>query len=188
MASLELDAGSYAIQPCHILSYDSRKADGTLPRIRVGKYTSIAHNCTFVASQHRIDTMTTSPNVPGGLRLFGDRPGNPTSFSRGDIVIGSDVWIGANCTVLDGVTIGHGTVVAAGAVVAKDLPPYVVAAGVPARPIRPRFGPAEVAALLELRWWDLPPGTIPPEAFALTDVRQFVALLKKVGSNPQGGA
>ncbi len=75
---------------------------------------------------------------------------------RGDIVIGNDVWIGYEAVVLSGVTIGDGAIVAARSVVTKDVPPYTIVGGVPARPIRKRFGQETIGALLELKWWDWP--------------------------------
>ena len=75
---------------------------------------------------------------------------------RGDIVIGNDVWIGYEAVILSGVAIGDGAIVAARSVVTKDVPPYTIVGGVPARPIRRRFDQEAIDALLELRWWDWP--------------------------------
>jgi acetyltransferase-like isoleucine patch superfamily enzyme len=72
------------------------------------------------------------------------------------VTIGSDVWIGARTLVLDGISVGDGAVIAAGAVVTRDVPPYAVVGGVPARPIRYRFDDAVIAELLDWRWWELP--------------------------------
>ncbi len=76
--------------------------------------------------------------------------------TKGDVVIGNDVWLGDESTIMSGVTIGDGAVVAARAVVTRDVPPYTIVAGNPARPIRKRFTDQLIAMLLELRWWDLP--------------------------------
>lgn len=76
--------------------------------------------------------------------------------NRGDIVIGSDVWIGYEAVVLSGVTIGDGAIIGTRAVVTKDVPPYTIVGGVPARPIRKRFDDRTIAVLLRLRWWDWP--------------------------------
>jgi hypothetical protein len=83
-----------------------------------------------------------------------DIPGSP--FGKGDVVIGSDCWIGAGSAILSGVTIGDGAVVAARAVVAKNVPPYAVVAGNPAKVVRFRFGNETIARLLDVRWWNLP--------------------------------
>lgn len=76
--------------------------------------------------------------------------------NRGDIVIGNDVWIGYEAVILAGVTVGDGAIIGARAVVTKDVPPYTIVGGVPARPIRRRFPEETVSALLQLRWWDWP--------------------------------
>ena len=70
--------------------------------------------------------------------------------------IGHDVWIGANALILPEVTIGDGAVIAAGAVVTRDVPPYAIVGGVPARVIRYRFSPEMIDAFLEIKWWDWP--------------------------------
>ena len=72
------------------------------------------------------------------------------------INIGNDVWIGAKCTILDGVTIGDGAIIATGAVVTKDIPPYAIAGGVPAKVLKIRFPQDVVERLLEIKWWNLP--------------------------------
>ena len=75
-------------------------------------------------------------------------------------MVGNDVWIGFEAVILAGVTIGDGAIVGARAVVTKDVPPYTIVAGVPARPVRKRFSEEEIAALTALKWWDLPPAQI----------------------------
>jgi len=76
--------------------------------------------------------------------------------TKGPIVVGNDVWIGARAIILSGVTIGNGAVVAAGSVVTKDVPPYAIAAGNPARPISYRFSVETIEAMQRIRWWDWP--------------------------------
>ncbi len=81
----------------------------------------------------------------------------PTAWdNKGDIVVGNDVWIGYEAVILAGVTIGDGAIIGARAVVTRDVPPYTIVGGVPAKPIRKRFDEDTIARLLELRWWDWP--------------------------------
>ena len=76
--------------------------------------------------------------------------------TNGDVVIGSDLWLGQGCTVLSGVTIGHGAIVGAEALVTRDVPPYAIAGGNPAQLIPTRFPQEAIARLLDIAWWDWP--------------------------------
>ena len=80
--------------------------------------------------------------------------------NKGDIIIGNDVWIGYEAVILSGVTIGDGAIIGTRAVVTKDVAPYTIVGGVPAKPIRQRYDPETIAQLLTLKWWDWPPEKI----------------------------
>jgi acetyltransferase-like isoleucine patch superfamily enzyme len=133
----------------------------TLYRTRAGRYSSIGDACRFAPSQHVVDWLTTSP-IPfsdifdsrGAIPDVNYRPAIPEK----GIAVGSDVWIGGHCCIMGGVTIGHGAIVAYGAVVTRDVPPFAVVGGVPAKIIRYRFSEAVIARLLAFEWWrfDLP--------------------------------
>jgi acetyltransferase-like isoleucine patch superfamily enzyme len=122
-------------------------------RLTIGSYCSIGEGVRFLFGEHALSRISTFP-----LRtlLLGDGTTNRDAVDKGPITIGHDVWIGANAIVLSGVTIGNGAVIAAGAVVTRDVPPYAVAAGVPARVIKYRFTPDQIAALLAICWWEWP--------------------------------
>ena len=92
--------------------------------------------------------------------------------------IGNDVWIGRNAVIKDGVTVGDGAIIGTSAVVTKDVPPYAIVVGVPARIIRYRFSPEIIEALLELRWWDLPLEKI--QHLPFNDVPRCVEELRKI--------
>lgn len=123
--------------------------------VRVGRYCSIAGGAEFlIGGNHRTDWTSTYP-----FRVMLDLPGafeDGMPASRGPIIIGNDVWIGRNAMILSGVTVGNGAVVGAEAVVTRDVRPYAVVAGNPAREVRRRFTDEQVDALQELRWWDWP--------------------------------
>lgn len=120
----------------------------------IGKFCSIAKSVSiFLGGNHRVDWITTFPfSVQRPWNQFTGKVEHPVS--RGDVVIGNDVWLGNGCTILSGVTIGDGAVIAANATVTRDIPPYAIAAGNPARVVRLRFDDADIAKLLALRWWD----------------------------------
>ena len=121
-------------------------------KLKVGKYCSFAKGSTFVlGGQHPSKAITTFSLES----VFGGEKPASREESRGDIVVGSDVWIASNALILSGVTIGDGAVVGMGAVVLGDIPPYAMVFGNPARVVAKRFSDEEIAELLELRWWDL---------------------------------
>ena len=121
--------------------------------VHIGNYTSIARDSVFLlGGNHRIDTITTYPlRIQLGLTGAG-QDGQPSS--KGDIYIGSDVWIGARAIILSGVTVGHGAVIAAGAVISRDVRPFAVVAGNPSTEVKRRFSDAHCQALLEIAWWN----------------------------------
>lgn len=120
--------------------------------LRVGAFCSFAQGVQiFLGGEHRPDWVTTFPfNVlwPQGHGI----KGHPRS--KGDVVIGNDVWVATEAMIMSGVTIGDGAVIGARALVTRDVPPYGIVAGNPARLVRHRFPCATVERLLRLRWWD----------------------------------
>ena len=141
----EIGRGTYG-RP-QVFSYPN---DGQL---KVGAYCSIAADVAiFLGGEHHPEWVTTYPF--GALWREHEHPEQPKS--RGDVVIGNDVWIGREAMIMSGVTIGDGAVVGARALVAKSVAPYTIVGGNPAKPIRPRFPEDVVARLLALRWWDWP--------------------------------
>lgn len=127
--------------------------------LRIGKFCSIACGAKFLfaSANHTQASVSTYP-FPIFFEEWDLDIGDVTSAwdHKGDIVIGNDVWIGYEAVVMAGVTIGDGAIIGARAVVTKDVPPYTIVGGVPARDIRRRFSDDVIARLLELKWWDWP--------------------------------
>lgn len=129
------------------------KQAGEAPRVKVGSFCSISEDViVMIGSEHPVDRVSTFP-----FRIVFGLPGayeDGFPFSRGDIVIGNDVWIGRGARILSGVTVGDGAVVGASAVVTRNVRPYAIVAGNPAVEIRRRLGDDQVEALLRIRWWE----------------------------------
>lgn len=127
--------------------------------LRIGSFCSIACGAKFIftSANHTMSSLSTYP-----FPLFYEEWGTPVSEvtaawdNKGDIVIGNDVWIGYEAVILSGVHIGDGAIIGTRAVVTKDVEPYTIVGGVPAKPIRRRYDRETVMKLEALRWWELP--------------------------------
>ena len=157
---------------------------GDVNRVDVGRYCSISTGVElFVGGNHRVDWPSTWP-----FRELLDKPGafeRGCPSSRGDITIGSDVWLGRGCTVLSGVTIGHGAAIGARAVVSSDVRPYAIVGGNPGREVRRRFADDVVDELLALRWWDWPVEVVDAhwELFCSDDMPAFLAAARRISAD-----
>ncbi len=127
-------------------------------KLIIGKFCAIAKGVEFImnGANHRMQSVTTYPFSIMGHGWEKATPNVSDLPFKGDTVIGNDVWIGQNATILPGVTVGDGAVIAANAVITRDVPAYHIAGGNPARILRARFDEDTIAFLLELKWWDWP--------------------------------
>ncbi|MBY6412265.1 CatB-related O-acetyltransferase [Rhodococcus sp. BP-252] len=143
---VEMGAHSYGIP-------EVRLYDNDPTRLRIGRYCSIAAGVNILlGGNHPTDRLTTFP-----IRHKLGLPGAGTDgypCSKGDVVIGNDVWIGFGATIVSGVHIGDGAIVAAGSIVVRSVEPYSIVAGNPATLVRKRFDDDVIARLRALRWWD----------------------------------
>lgn len=121
----------------------------------IGKYCSVGYNCQIGIFEHPTNFISTSPHIYRNVYLDKDRR---PKWSEDDInyppKIGNDVWIGSNALIMQGVTIGDGAIIAANAVVTKDVEPYCIVGGVPAKIIRKRFSDEEIEVIKYSKWWD----------------------------------
>lgn len=132
-------------------------------RLMIGKFCSIACGAKFLftSANHAMKSLSTYP-FPIFFEEWGlDIKGVASAWdNKGDIVIGNDVWIGYEAVILSGVHIGDGAIIGARAVVTRDVPPYTVVGGIPARKIKKRFNEEIIEKLLQTKWWDWPPHKI----------------------------
>lgn len=129
-------------------------------KLIIGKFCSIASGVQFImgSANHRISSISTYPfNVFGGAWEENTPPHLSQLPFKGDTVVGNDVWIGRESVIMPSVHIGDGAIIAACSVVAKDVEPYTLVGGNPARPIKKRFDEELISLLLTLRWWDFDP-------------------------------
>jgi virginiamycin A acetyltransferase len=179
-----LDGGNYPSYP--MLTYGRRTYFDVsqltfLPpaNLIVGHFTSVAKEVEFnINENHDFASVTNFPMY----RLEIGKDAFP-NFLREDpmvlpqkrqIILGSDVWIGWGVTVLSGVRVGNGAIIAARAVVTKDVPPYAIVGGVPARVIRYRFTDAQIAFLQRSAWWNRDDAWLERHADAFADIEQFM--------------
>lgn len=167
------DRGTYFDRNVNIISWSDEY------KVRLGKYNSIGRDCNFfLHANHRYDWITTSSQLWGPvtpeIAEMHMKMGHPTC--NGDIIVENDVWIGAKSTIMSGVKIENGAVIAACSVVTKDVPPYAIVGGNPAKIIRYRFTPEQIENLLKIKWWEWDQTKLKEDGFLLwsNDITNFI--------------
>ena len=145
------DRGTYFDRNANIISWSDEY------KIVLGKYNSVGRDCNFfLHANHRPDWVTTSSQLLGPVNQeiaeMHMNMGHPSC--KGDIIIENDVWIGAKSTIMSGVRICNGAVIGGGSVVTKDVPPYAIVAGNPAKVVKMRFSEIQIKELLNISWWN----------------------------------
>lgn len=152
------------------------------PDTSIGAFCSIGQNVRLGHGEHPLNFLSTSPYLY--LDAFGYKTENTPHHNEfwakaiQPITIGNDVWIGDNVIIKNGVTVGDGAVIGAGAIVTKDVPPYAIAAGVPAKIIRYRFDERTVRRLSETKWWSLPDDVI--KTLPYDNMEETLTLLENI--------
>lgn len=144
-------------------------------KLKIGKFCAIASGVEFILNggNHLVDAISSYPFAIFGNGWEGAMEGRSYP-SKGDIVVGNDVWLGYRSVILAGVTIGDGAIVGSYAVVTKDVPPYTIVAGNPAKAIRRRFSDETIERLLDMRWWDWPIEKITANVHMLTGMPKIM--------------
>lgn len=154
-------------------------------KLKIGRYCSIGPGVKILlGGEHHLDWVTTYPFS----LMFEEAkslPGYP--HTKGDVAIGSDVWIGQEALILSGVTIGHGAVIGARSIVNRNVEPYAIVAGAPARHVRFRFPDQTIQSLLKIAWWEWPAQDI-QTAWPLLqspNIDEFIAKYSKERTSPK---
>lgn len=151
-------------------------------KLVIGKFCMIASGATFIMNggNHLVNSVSAYP-----FAIFGNGWENAMAGksypSKGDTIIGNDVWIGHKAVIMPGVKIGHGAIIGSFSVVTKDVAPYAVLAGNPAREIRKRFSDHDIETLLHIEWWNWPVEKITRHVSLLTS--DDIASLKKLAND-----
>jgi acetyltransferase-like isoleucine patch superfamily enzyme len=170
---MNLGKYSYAATPLII----TNKYDDTT--YECGKFCSIARNLTIcLGGNHHMDWVSTYPFGHRYTNVFNTFVGEDRPLTKGNVVIGNDIWIGDNVTIMSGVHIGDGAVIANSSHVCKDVAPYTIVGGNPAKFIKRRFTEAQIERLMEIKWWDWTDAEINQVAPALCnpDIDGFIAI------------
>lgn len=142
----------------------------------IGKFCSIGPNCLIGPGRHPASMfVSTHPSFYSTFRQCGYSFVNENKFKEYlPVTIGHDVWIGANCIIMDGVKIGNGCIVGANSVVTKDIPDYAIVGGVPAKIIRYRFNQDIISKITKIQWWDWSLDKIRRESPLFDDIEKFL--------------
>ncbi len=158
-------------------SYATR--DCLIHHAKIGAFCSISENCRLGLPSHPTHLVSTSPVFLEGENYLGTNFSMIKHSPYRTTMIGNDVWIGENAIVMGGVKIGDGAIIGAGAVVTRDVEPYAIVGGVPAKLLRKRFDDDTIAKLLNSHWWELPEEKLRIVAYHMNDVPTFLKELER---------
>lgn len=153
---------------------------------RIGSFVSMGHGVIIGGGEHPLSFLSTSPYFyfDGIGYKSSNMPSHNEYNKHTPVIIGNDVWIGDEVKIKNGITVGDGAVIGTATVVTKNVPPYAIVAGVPAKIIRYRFDEKTISDLLELKWWDLDDEII--KQIPYDNIKKAIKFLKKTKKNNGG--
>ena len=182
--NVKVGAGCYIFN-CNIEDHTYLSVNVSMMNASIGRFCSIGQGvCIGLGMHPSRDFVSTHP------AFFAANKEVTISFAKenhfremGNTIIGNDVWIGVNAIVMDDVTIGDGAIIGAGAIVTKDVPPYAIVAGSPARVLRYRFEKEQIAFLLQYKWWEKDVNWLRDNYLLFHDVGAFIKHVKTQGNS-----
>lgn len=160
--------------------------NGYIHDAKIGRFCSIASNCHIGLGDHTLNMVSTSPLFYSAHSLLPENflteslplPEQTIGDTNYKVIIGNDVWMGYNVCVKEGVTIGDGAIIGAKSLVTRDIPPYAIAVGTPAKVIKYRFPPEQIRKLLEMKWWDRDIHWLQDNASLFGDPQTFISYMQ----------
>lgn len=159
--------------------YSYMGAANSLNNVQIGSFCSIASNCAIGGGDHPTSYVSTSPIFLNGNNVFNKHYARFPFVEDSPVIIGNDVWIGEGCFICGGVTIGDGAVVGAHSVVTKDVEPYSIVAGAPARLLRYRFDKKTIEKLIDSQWWSMPDSELERVSMFFHNPDEFLAVISE---------
>lgn len=174
----KIEAGTLFVNSC-MGKYSFCGYDCEITNVDIGSFVSIANNVSIGGAMHPIDWVAMSPVFYAGKDSVKKKFSSYEKTIPSKVIINHDVWIGRNALIKQGIEIGHGAVIGMGSVVTKDVPPYAIVGGVPAKVIKYRFNDELISDLLDSEWWNLEEHFLKEASVYIKNPEKFLDFIKK---------